>query len=72
MTALDRAARQAVVTAYRGKRIACSQAHYPAIRHRLVQAVQFLTTDGDEEAAERVMVEVLRLDGVHGIPGSAS
>ena len=70
MTARVRISRQAVLTAYQGKRVACSPEQYPAIRPYLVRAVQVLVDGGEEDAAERVMVEVLRLDGVHAIPGS--
>jgi len=67
VTSLDGATRQAVLTAYHGKRVQCSLAQYPVIRPRLIQAVQFLVAERDEAAAERVMLEVLRLD-VHGLP----
>ncbi len=72
MTALVRAARQAVLTAYRGRRVECSWEDYPAIRSWLVRSVRFLFEEGDEERAERVMTEILRLDGIHGgqeLPG---
>lgn len=70
--AFARACRGAVVTAYRGNRVQCSAEQFPTVRRYLVRAVQVLVDGGDEDAAERVMVEVLRLDGVHGLPESAA
>lgn len=72
MTSLERASRQAVRAAFQGKRVECSPKEYREIRKCLVRAVHVLAGQGDDEHAELVMAQVLRLDLMHGVPEEAA
>lgn len=72
MIPLERACREAVIAAYRGRHVSVSAELYRlAVRARLVEAVRVLVEDGDEARAEGVMDEILRLDLIHGKPQAA-